>query len=458
MKFIPRLTAAVLVALTVCHANPYYHKEKNSNNETYLFPTNASRKINSGFADYRASHFHGGIDISTNAKIGYPVYAAKSGYVYRVSVSPFGYGKRIVLRHDDSTYTLYGHLSGFNDELASNVKAAQQQSGKYGVDLRFQPNEIRVTRGEVIAYTGATGVGGPHLHFEIHDRNYGFVDPLIYRSIDVGGYLKPRIFDVAVREFNSGNAEVSRVRRIRNGYYAVKEFHLNGPFYFVIHAGDSYGSGRFKRPPKHISLKVDDKKSISLDLTHFAADDYLDVSSLVDMKLSRGYKTYYKLCVDRAIPFSVFTPDTSLAGLIDRHLSNGLHDYSISVKDEDGNTATVSGKFDLQIPRMKQVSGKSSNKDVPIILPFTGETFNPLPGLTVTFPANCFVRNEDIVVSRTSPNSFKIEPAKLPLRKQVEVVWKVDDPNLRLYRKLGTRWSYVSCRNDDGVLSANITY
>ncbi len=105
------LAVYLVLALDFCYAGSPGRDSKKTASETYLFPTDASHQINSGFADYRETHFHGGIDISTNGRIGYPVYAAKSGYVYRVAVSPYGYGKMILLRHDDSTYTLYGHLS-----------------------------------------------------------------------------------------------------------------------------------------------------------------------------------------------------------------------------------------------------------------------------------------------------------------------------------------------------------
>ncbi|MCL4498965.1 MAG: M23 family metallopeptidase [Chloroflexi bacterium] len=310
-------TVRLIVALALCSTGftAPARAQTNASNGGYLFPTDASRRVNSGFADFRDTHFHGGIDISTNGKIGYPVYAAKSGYVYRVTVSPYGYGRRIVLRHDDSTYTLYAHLSAFSKEIEERVKAAQASTGRYNVDLRFRPGEIRVERGAVIGRTGATGAGGPHLHFEIHDRNYGFVDPLIYKSLDITDRMTPKVFGVGVRGFYSGNARLSGVVRLRRGYRAEKTFDIHEPFFFVIHAADSYRRGRYKRPPKHIELRIDGKKYLSVDLTHIDAADYLDVSSLVDSKLSRGhsYKTYYKLCVDRAAPFTVVTPSAPLS-------------------------------------------------------------------------------------------------------------------------------------------------
>ncbi len=424
--------------------------------DSYLFPTDASHKINSGFADYRSSHFHGGMDISTNGKIGYPVFAAKSGYVYRISVSPFGYGKMVILKHGDSTFTLYGHLSAFSEEIGRKVAAAQEQENKYGVDLKFIPDEIKVSQGEVIAYTGATGVGGPHLHFEIRDKDFSFIDPLLFGTLDVPDYRTPRIFNVAVRGFLSGEAKISKVVKSGKSYVAKQTFRMTEPFYFILHGADSYGTGKFKRPPKYILLQIDGKDIIDLNLTHFDADDYLDVASLVDLNLSRRLKTYYILCVNRAIPFSVFTPDTSLSGLIGENISNGVHSYEISIQDEDGNHASVNGKFILDIPRS---SNKSSASDAdPALTTFKEKVLNLSPSLTLRFPENSFVRNVDVDARLLSPTSFKIESGNEALRKKVELTWKITDPSLRLFRKLKRRWSYIECTNDGNFVTAKIGY
>ena len=446
------------ISFDLCHGGERSNVAATLSGDSYIFPTDASRQINSGFADYRSSHFHGGIDISTNRMIGYPVFAAKSGYVYRVSVSPYGYGKMIILRHDDSTYTLYGHLSKFSSEIKRIVEFTQEQEKKYSIDLRFKPGEIKVNQGNVIAYTGATGVGGPHLHFEVHDKDYAMVDPLIYKSLDVADYSPPKIFNVAIRGFISGNAEISKALKSseHHKYYAKRIFRVDEPFYFVIHAADSYGSGRFKRPPKYISLKIDGKDFISLNLTRIDADDYLDVGSLVDLGLSHRFKTYYMLCVDRGIPFSVFSPALPLSGLVDQHFGNGTHDYEIVVEDEHGDHASIMGKFALEIPLGQKNS--SGQVQCPAIGPFREKVVKLSPTLTIDFPANCFAKKGDVSVTMSSQNSFELSTSGQTLRKKANVTWNVDDPKLRLFRRTGKRWSYIDCDNDGKILTAKIGY
>lgn len=111
-------------------------------------------RITSGFGTRvdpftRNRRFHCGIDISAN--IGTPVHAAGDGRVIFNGWKP-GYGNVVIVRHEGGYITVYAHNS-------KNVA----------------PVDSRVSRGDLLAYTGMTGaVTGAHLHFEV--RKY--VNPL----------------------------------------------------------------------------------------------------------------------------------------------------------------------------------------------------------------------------------------------------------------------------------------
>lgn len=101
---------------------------------------------------YRKRIFHKGIDMK--ARIGESVYAAADGEVTFCGWMS-GYGKLIIIKHDDGITTRYGHLSSINVQTGENVQ-----------------------RGQSIGETGATGnVTGPHLHFELRSGGNP-VDPL----------------------------------------------------------------------------------------------------------------------------------------------------------------------------------------------------------------------------------------------------------------------------------------
>lgn len=51
------------------------------------------------FGELRSNHFHAGIDIKTQGKEGLKVYAVAEGYVSRIKVQQYGYGKAIYVTH-----------------------------------------------------------------------------------------------------------------------------------------------------------------------------------------------------------------------------------------------------------------------------------------------------------------------------------------------------------------------
>ena len=86
--------------------------------------------------------FHNGVDLA--APKGTAVYAARSGVV-RLAGSDRVYGNYVIIKHDNNTESLYGHLESYS------VKKGQT-----------------VEKGAVIGKVGTTGLStGPHLHFEI---------------------------------------------------------------------------------------------------------------------------------------------------------------------------------------------------------------------------------------------------------------------------------------------------
>jgi hypothetical protein len=148
--------AALIALVAMTGATPYH------------WPLDLPQQLSSSFAEYRSGRFHAGIDLRTGP-IGKAVYAADQGYVARVRCSPYGYGKAIYLKLADGNTAIYAHLDGYYDELAEFVRRAQHGKKSYSVDLYPEPGAFPVTRGMLIARSGQTGIGVPHLHYEIRD-------------------------------------------------------------------------------------------------------------------------------------------------------------------------------------------------------------------------------------------------------------------------------------------------
>lgn len=116
----------------------------------------ASEYITSGFGQRNtgipgASTNHGGIDVAGGPWVdGAAVSVIKSGVVEETGdLGSKGWGRYVVVKHDDGTYSLYGHLSQIN------VKKGDKINNEAG-------------DATVIGKVGSTGVSsGPHLHFEL---------------------------------------------------------------------------------------------------------------------------------------------------------------------------------------------------------------------------------------------------------------------------------------------------
>ncbi|HHM24124.1 MAG TPA: M23 family metallopeptidase, partial [Bacteroidetes bacterium] len=135
--------------------------------------------LTSSFGEYRPGHFHAGLDIKTWGKEGYRVFATRDGYIYRVRISPFGYGKVIYQKLDTGEIAVYAHLQRFAPGLEAIMRREQRRRQRYSVTKTFAPGALPVKKGEVIAYTGRTGIGYPHLHFEIRETEDTPINPLL---------------------------------------------------------------------------------------------------------------------------------------------------------------------------------------------------------------------------------------------------------------------------------------
>ncbi len=160
----------------------------------YHFPLDIEPKVSGSFGEIRSNHFHSGLDLTTHGKIGLPVYAADSGFVSRIAVSPVGFGKAIYIDHPSGYTTVYAHLDGFPPAIDSIVTEMQYDNKSFAIQHYFSQEDITVGRGEVIGFSGNSGSsGGPHLHFEVRETaGQRPIDPLAF-STPVKDNIRPHI-------------------------------------------------------------------------------------------------------------------------------------------------------------------------------------------------------------------------------------------------------------------------
>ncbi|MBI1796754.1 MAG: M23 family metallopeptidase [Candidatus Eisenbacteria bacterium] len=131
--------------------------------------------LNGGFGEYRSGHFHAGVDLGTNHVVGKTVYAPLSGWIERVRTSGVGYGRSLYLHGADGRLLVFGHLDAFAGPLAAYVDSVQTATAQYEQDLWLPDGRFRVASGAIVAWSGESGAGGPHLHFEIRRGDMAYV-------------------------------------------------------------------------------------------------------------------------------------------------------------------------------------------------------------------------------------------------------------------------------------------
>ncbi len=193
-----------------------------------------------GFCEYRHGHFHAGFDLGTARRVGRRVLAPLPGTILRVRASGVGYGRSLYLQADDGRLLVFGHLDAYVEPLAAYVRAAQDSAGGYEQDLWPEAGRFRFRAGETLAWSGESGAGGPHLHFEIrrgdmayHPRRAGLVVPdtapptltdLTLEPLDadsrVAGSAGPRTFALARRDTLEVIGRVRAIVGARDGVWS----------------------------------------------------------------------------------------------------------------------------------------------------------------------------------------------------------------------------------------------
>lgn len=157
-----------------------------------IWPLITEYQLTSSFGEYRVGHIHAGIDLRTPDGDGMPIIALADGSVIRAREGPWGYGKAIYYQMADGYTAVFAHLSGFADTLAERMDFEKRRLKKSSVELWFKGDEFPFKAGDTIAFSGSTGAGSAHLHFEIRRGYDNAINPAL-RGYFTDDKKSPRI-------------------------------------------------------------------------------------------------------------------------------------------------------------------------------------------------------------------------------------------------------------------------
>lgn len=360
-------------------------------------PLGITNYLSGNFGELRNNHFHSGLDIKTNQKEGYRVYAVGDGYISRINVSPRGYGNALYIDHPNGYTTVYAHLQKFSEEIEEYVRAYQYKNETFAVEIYPGENELAIKESDIIALSGNSGgSGGPHLHFEIREtKTEEPLNPFLF-GYDIPDTRAPMLNGMYIYPINGNvNGKTSRTV-VSNG----SNVSAAGKIGMGVKAYDKLNGAENMNGIYQINVYVDG------DIYYTYTNDRLNFSTtraincLVDYEdRVRNNSWVYQLYRKEGDPLHQMYSNLTNDGILE--LEEGrTYNVEIEIKDFAGNKN--GGKF--------KITGKTPPAEKPIdpnatVFRWDEENYFKAPGIEISMPKG--VIYEDLVFDYRKTNNGK---------------------------------------------------
>jgi len=311
-------------------------------------PLDINLVLSGNFGEMRANHFHSGLDLKTEQREGLPVYAPADGYVSRINVQHYGYGKALYILHPNGYTTVYGHLRSFAGDIEKYVKDTQYSKETFEVELFPDKTLLPVKKGDLIAYTGNTGgSGGPHLHFEIRDSSQRPMNPLLF-GIEVPDSKKPivsAIFAYPVGEDAHTNQSQNRTKlrmiKQKDGNYKTEDIKAFGKIGFGITTYDQQDGASNKNGAYSIETRFNGSQKFKVLFDKFSFSETRYLNRYTDYNYYETNKSMVqKLFRETNNPLSIITEEDENGFITVQDSLQSI--YTIEVNDFNGNRMYIS--------------------------------------------------------------------------------------------------------------------
>ncbi len=353
------ITAACMLIAFFCSGFPITEVSSQSRSAfldddvTYLWPTNASRYMSSSFGETRAAHFHAAMDIGTWGHEGYAVFASRDGIVQRIGVGPVGYGNVIYLLHDDGSISLYAHLKDFHPRIRAVVDSLRLMDYSFDFNRNMEEFDIRFQRGQQIGWTGSTGVGPPHLHFELRTPDGRPFNPLL-AGMRIDDTIPPQFSGIAVEPLSAnslvnGSPRIYRSRpALRGGVYHFGSLDVQGEIGLAVNVFDRANATNNVHAVYELKMFVNDELYFHSRADSFAYSEsrqmFLDRVYPILRNERRGYQRLY-VRNGNSLPFYLNAGQT---GRLD--LPPGEYSVRIIASDFFGNRSQAHASLNVTEP------------------------------------------------------------------------------------------------------------
>ena len=409
--------------------------------QTNKYPQNYFQKpmdipiiLSGTFGELRSNHFHSGIDIKTQQREGLKIFSTADGYVSRIKISNWGYGKAVYITHPNGYTSVYGHLKKFNTKIETYLKKKQYEKESYSIQLFPNSKELPVKKGEVIAFSGSTGgFVGPHLHYEIRETAGATpINPMLF-GLRVADTKRPSIntlfaypLSYEAQVHQSAKPVHINIAAQKDGSLLADTVMASGTIGFGINVFDRQNGALNKNGIYSLELLLNGRKIYQHKVEKFSFSESKYINLLIDYERYKTHKQRIQKCfIEANNKLSIYDRQFPELGYIE---VEGGKSYTVEIiaRDLDGNHSKLS------IPIVGEIA--------PITLPNTEETtdypieavaFNKFikDGVTVAFPKNTFYKDLFFDFKVNVDGTTQIHKPTVPIHKSFTLTFDVSKYN-----------------------------
>lgn len=317
----------------------------------FHFPVNPNTTcvLTGNLGEIRPSHFHAGLDIAVDPNT--KVHSSADGYISRIKVSSFGYGKVIYVTHPmQNLVTVYAHLTGFEGEIESFVKQKQYEKESYEIEITLPPQQLKVKRGQIIARTGNTGASaGPHLHYEIRTTKEVALNPFWFSFKELPKDNTPPIIQkIALTTTNLysrvnglfGSQVFNVVKKSKNQYIVPNPIQVWGAIGLEVLTHDLINGSSNTFGTTQITLKVDKKTIFTADLNRIDHTVNTSMNLHIDYRKMKQEGNGFQRCyVQDGNRLNVYQTNEHKGKIVIK--DNQKHNVELILYDVLGNSTTL---------------------------------------------------------------------------------------------------------------------
>jgi hypothetical protein len=431
----------------------------------FRLPLDIPMQLSGNFGELRPNHFHAGFDFKTNQREGLNVYAVFDGYVSRIKISTYGYGKAIYITHPNGFTTVYGHLQRAVGTIEDKIKEAQYKEESYEVELFLKPGELVVKKGDIIALSGNTGGSeGPHLHFEFRETaTEKIVNPFFFGYDQfIKDTKKPIVTSLMVYPLDAESVANRSQRPInlglslqKDGTFISEKVQARGKIGFGINAYDLDDASYNANGTYKTSLISNGKTLFNYQFDEMSFEEGRFINAMIDYNRYKKLKSrVQKLFMKQ--PFAWSNVDLNVDNGVIAVAPNYTQTNKIEVSDVNGNTTSINIPIEYSnqaavIPSEEKITKFS----VKAARDFVFEKDN----FSVTFPSGTFY--EDVYLNLDVRNeTLFLHEDIVPAHSSFTISYDaIDIPENKREKSFlasfnGTKWNYITTKRKENTFTA----